>query len=127
MNEQPKNYINEDGDKFWYLPSKRKYCYHRLDGPAVEWENGSKEWYVEGNRHRLDGPAIEHKGGTKWWYVDGKRHRLDGPAIEHEGGTKWWYVDDKLLPMEEVEEWLEENNIDLKTEEGQMAFTLRWT
>ena len=104
MNEQSKSYIDEYGAKIWYLPSKGKDHVHRLDGPAIEDENG-----------------------TKQWWVDGERHRLDGTAFEGADGTKYWYVDDKLLPTKEVETWLEENNIDLTTEEGQMAFKLRWS
>jgi len=30
---------------------------HREDGPAVEWYNGSKEWYKNAKLHREDGPA----------------------------------------------------------------------
>ena len=59
MNEQPKNYTTTYGDKFWYLPSKGRGYYHRLDGPAIEWKYGTKAWWVDGKRHRLDGPAIE--------------------------------------------------------------------
>ena len=126
MNEQPKNYTTY-GDKFWYLPSKGKDHYHRLDGPAVEWKNGSKEWWIDDKRHRSDGPAIEYVGGTKYWYVDGKLHRIDGPALEYKDGTKEWWINGKNLPTEEVEDWLEENDVDLKTEAGQMAFKLRWS
>ena len=126
MEEQSKSYINEAGDRVWYLPSKGKDYYHRLDGPAVEWEDGLKAWYIDDKRHRLDGPSIENEGGTKWWYVDGRRHRIDGPAFEGADGSKRWFVDGKELPKEEVETWLEENDIDLKTKEGQMAFKLRW-
>jgi len=25
---------------------------HRLDGPAIEWANGGKEWWVDGKLHR---------------------------------------------------------------------------
>ena len=77
--EQSKSYINEDGDKTWYLPSKGKYYYHRLDGPAIEIESGR----------------------TKYWYVDDKIHRLDCPAVERANGTKEWGVNDKKLPTEE--------------------------
>ena len=126
MNEQPKKYTTRRGDKIWYLPSKGKDYYYRLDGPAVEHKNGTKVWYVDDKRHRLDGPAFEGAGGTKSWWIEGKRHRLDGPALEHENGSKEWWINGKQLPKEEVENWLEENNIDLKTEEGQMAFKLRW-
>ena len=126
MNEQPKNYTIY-GDKFWYLPSKgRDYC-HRLDGPAIEWKNGLKEWWVDDKRHRADGPAIEFVSGTKAWWVDNRLHRLDCPAFEGADGTKEWWLNGKQLPTEEVEDWLEENNINLKTESGQMALKLRWT
>ena len=127
MNEQSKSYIDEYGAKIWYLPSKGKDHVHRLDGPAIEDENGTKQWWVDGERHRLDGPAIEYIYGIKGWYVEGNRHRLDGPALEFSSGTKQWWVDGKQIPTKEVETWLEENNIDLTTEEGQMAFKLRWS
>lgn len=66
---------------------------HRLDGPAIEWAEGSKEWWVDGKRHRLDGPAVEWVEWSKQWWVEGKRHRLDGPAIEDVNGNKEWWVD----------------------------------
>jgi hypothetical protein len=34
------------------------------------------------NLHRIGGPAIERDDGRKEWYENGKRHRIDGPAIE---------------------------------------------
>ena len=47
---------------------------HRLDGPALEYSNGDKKWYIDGKRHRLDGPAIEFSDGTKSWFVEGKQY-----------------------------------------------------
>ena len=73
---------------------------HRLDGPAVEWEDGTKHWYENGCLHRLDGPAVEYDGGLKAWYVNGKRHRVDGPAIEWPDGEKEWYVNGCLHRLE---------------------------
>lgn len=32
---------------------------HREDGPAIEWDDGSKEWVLDGRYHRDDGPAVE--------------------------------------------------------------------
>ena len=69
--------------------------FHRTDGPAVEYSNGDKFWYVEGKPHRTDGPAIERSSGTKEWYVEGKLHRLDGPAMEWSNGSKFWFVEGK--------------------------------
>ena len=44
---------------------------HNFTG-IVTWGNGDKEWFVNGKLHRLDGPAVEFADGTKVWYIDGK-------------------------------------------------------
>ena len=75
-----------DGTKEWYQSGQR----HRLDGPAIEYTSGKKEWYQNGQRHRLDGPAVEYASGSKEWFQKGQRHRLDGPAIESANGDKYW-------------------------------------
>jgi len=36
--------INHYGDKFWILEGK----FHREDGPAVEFADGTKAWYYQG-------------------------------------------------------------------------------
>ena len=46
--------------------------YHRLDGPAIEFFNGDKEWYQNGLLHRIDGPAVECANGEKYWHYKGK-------------------------------------------------------
>ena len=65
---------------------------HRTDGPAVEYADGSKEWYLNGDLHRTDGYAVEYVSGSKLWYLNGKLHREDGPAVEYADGTKLWYL-----------------------------------
>ena len=45
---------------------------HRENGPAVEYIDGDKFWYIEDYLHRLDGPAIEFSNGYKEWYVNGQ-------------------------------------------------------
>ena len=62
--------IDEDGNKFYYK-DKAMTVIHRLDGPAIEWADGSKAWFVDDECHRIDGPAIEWADGYKAWYVDG--------------------------------------------------------
>lgn len=94
MKEYRKEFFNEEGKL------------HRLDGPAVEWGNGTKEWYKHGKRHREGGPAVEHTDGYKEFWVDGdlnrkeywaegKLHRIDGPARIYGHGTKEWWVNGK--------------------------------
>ena len=50
------------------------------------------EWLNEDDQlHRTDGPAAEYADGTRYWYVNGKRHRTDGPAFEYASGVlEWW-------------------------------------
>lgn len=91
---------------------------HREDGPAVESQNGSKEWHIEGKLHskqisdncggyvkyylkdeeghREDGPAIESSDGTKIWLNNGLLHREDVAAKEWANGDKEWWLNGKL-------------------------------
>ena len=49
------------GSKFWCLKGKL----HREDGPAIEWANGDKEWYLndeevtEEEHKRMTSPVVE--------------------------------------------------------------------
>ena len=70
--------IDEAGYKVWCLNGK----YHREDGPAVEYADGSKFWYLDGKKHREDGPAVECAGGTKSWYLNGKCYTEEGHKTE---------------------------------------------
>ena len=61
-----------------------------------------KVWYNErGQFHREDGPAVEYPDGSKQWYLNGKRHREDGPAYEEANGTNEWWLNDKQYTEEE--------------------------
>ena len=40
--------------------------YHREDGPAIQYADGSKEWCIDGKLHRIDGPAIETNERKSW-------------------------------------------------------------
>ena len=59
--------IDSEGTKRW---RNARGEYHRLDGPAIEWGNGGKFWYVNNEIHRLDGPAVEWADGEKEWWVN---------------------------------------------------------
>jgi len=39
----------------------------------AEYESGNKYWYKEDLLHRIDGPAIEYSDGRKEWYIDGEQ------------------------------------------------------
>ena len=50
-----------NGDTLWRTADGQL---HRTDGPAIEWANGTREWFVDGQLHREDGPAIEYADGA---------------------------------------------------------------
>jgi len=88
-----KNYtkvkVDEYGDKL-YLNDEDKI--HRLDGPALECLNGSKYWYINGNKHRNIDPYVEWSDGEKFWWFKGERHRVGGSFYSY---SKWWYIHGK--------------------------------
>ena len=108
-----KCYTDPRGNKFWRDQKKRL---HREDGPAVEYFNGAKEWWLYDKRHREDGPAVEYARGHKEWWVNNKSHRLDGPAIEDDNGYKEWWINDVKYPSEK-EYWLKIYEMKLITKE----------
>ena len=63
-------------DKFYYsdgtTSSVRDYSkiLHREDGPAVEFSDGAKYWFINGQRHREDGPACEWSDGTVQYWLN---------------------------------------------------------
>jgi hypothetical protein len=77
-------------DKVEYRNEKGEY--HREDGPAIEYSDGTKQWWINGKRHRKYGPAVEYSNGNKEWYLNGKWHREDGPAVELIIGINYWYL-----------------------------------
>jgi len=81
----------------WYQNGK---C-HRLDGPAIEYADGTKYWFQNAKLHRVDGPAIEWASGAKSWCQNAKLHRVDGPAVECADGVKNWYLNGKQLTEKE--------------------------
>ena len=79
-------YYNDDGEL------------HRLDGPAVIYDYGTKYWFKNGKLHRLGNlPAIEYDNGDKEYYVNGNLHREDGYAIDHIDGTKEYSLNGKFF------------------------------
>lgn len=104
---------------------------HRKDGPAVIKNDGIKFWFFNGQRHRLGGPATEWNQNEKEWWANGKRHRIDGPAVEWNDSQGYplmssYYIDGNQINSNSIEQWIEENDIDLSTEAGQVAFVLKW-
>ena len=68
-------------------------------------EHGTKSYYKNGKRHRLNGPAVEFFDGSRHWYYEGRLHRLNGPAKEHSDGWKNWYYEGRLITSSSQEDF----------------------
>lgn len=85
----------------------RKVIYHKGQfhcetGPAIEYWDGSKEWFINGLLHRADGPAIDCPDGFRAYYINGVRHRSDGPAVEYgDGDVRWCLFGKEYSTIEE--------------------------
>ncbi len=64
-------------------------CYHRDFGPAITTAD-AKYWYRDGKLHRIFGPAVVRNDGTRYWCRYGKLHRRFGPARIDRGVKQRW-------------------------------------
>lgn len=73
--------------------------------------DGVESWTCDkkGHFHREDGPAILYADGSCSWWLNGKRHRVDGPArtfIENGGDPKYeWWIDNEFLFVSSQEDF----------------------
>ena len=61
--------VDSYGNRFYYNSAGK---WHRENGPAVDYANGSKRWYYKGRLHRTNGPAVLWADGTKFWWLNGQ-------------------------------------------------------
>ena len=52
--------------------------------------------------------------GSKEWWLNGERHRSDGPAVEMANGRKEWYLNDKQVSWREVYRQANDPEIELR-------------
>ena len=57
-------------------------------------ENGDKRWYLNGKFHREDGPAIEYADGTKYWFIN------DQPLTEAEFNIRTKSCNGKVVEID---------------------------
>lgn len=108
------NNINNDNVKngmFVEANSLRWYkdgALHREnDLPAIEWYDGSYEWYENGQRHRNNAPAVIYLDGRQGWYQHGELHREDGPAYERPSvKIKEWWIHGEEYSLKEFNAYL---------------------
>jgi hypothetical protein len=56
MNNYTSKKTNENGDTFYYNDEGKL---HRTDGPAIEYVNGEKYWYVNGVHQPVESAIVQ--------------------------------------------------------------------
>ncbi len=88
--------IDEFGNKWW---KNKDGKIHRLDGPAIEFTDGYKEWWFKGRIHREDGPAVIFPTGEKNWWLNRINYQTKEDwfdALSNEGKAKCLFSEDFL-------------------------------
>jgi len=62
------SFVQDKYDNYYY----KGYLLHREGMPAIEYDDKTKMWFLNGKRHRINGPAIEWNNGAKEWWLNGK-------------------------------------------------------
>ena len=131
----PYTKIYNNGEYKMYYKDPNFGIVHRVDGPAIEYADGSEAWYLNDQLHRVGGPAITLSltcdkpfytmeialhAGDKAWYQNNKLHRTDGPAVERNNGTQLWYINGNKLSPKEIKEQKQKIALDkrVETDEG---------
>ena len=94
--------------------TNNKNQYHCEEGPAVQYFNGDREWWINGKLHRVNGPAVESISGYKAWYLNGLFHRTDGPAVERANGEKLWYLNGKNVTEDDFKRLISNDTLEDK-------------
>jgi len=68
---------------------------------------GSKHWYLNGKQHREDGPAVEYSDGDKSWWLDDKcytesEHKAEMARRNNTCDGKTVVIDGKEYRLNEV-------------------------
>jgi len=87
--------------------------------------DGTKCWWLNGQRHREDGPAYEFANGNKSWFLNDKRHREDGPAIEYANGNKFWYLNGQRLTQEEFNKRTQVQELTIQELETKLGYKIK--
>ena len=123
MDVKPVHEVDSTGGQYWMVDGK----YHREDGPAIIWADGTQVWCADGKYHRAAGPSIIWADGTQVWCANGPLHRIDGPAVIRADDTQEWWINGKNISGK-VEQWMELKKISWPFDElTQVEFLLSWT
>ena len=103
MNSNQTHYVetNEDHEKL----VESGNLHRDDDQPSIIWvEDGTMEWWRNGNLHRDHGPAFVSGNGHEVHYNKGLLHRLDGPADKDVFDQPMYMIEGKRYTKEEYDQ-----------------------
>lgn len=94
------NEIFDDDYNVIHSPKEAEYKIRNEEELATEWhlraigKDGKPDTQYHTQTHRIGGPAVEYDDGSEQWYEYGELHRVGGPAVidvRGEGEICWAY------------------------------------
>jgi len=65
-------YFSEEDDKKLCEKLEEIEFFQQENAITIQYNNGNVRWLCNGKSHKIDGPAIENADGSKEWWVDGE-------------------------------------------------------
>ena len=65
-------YFSEEDDKKLCEKLEEIGFFQQENAITIQYNNGNVCWLCNGKKHRIDGPACENINGSKEWWVDGE-------------------------------------------------------
>jgi hypothetical protein len=53
------------------------------------------DWWREGQKEKTQ--CLEYPDGTRKWYCEGQLHRIGGPAVAGPNGLEWWIHGERMM------------------------------
>ncbi len=85
-------------ERYRHVPPKRSGGYSPIG--RRQW---CESWYQQGFLHRLDGPALRWQDGSQEWFVADQRHRERLPAVVGSDGLREWHFSHTSVALEDAE------------------------
>lgn len=106
--------------------------YHREDGlPAIEYNNGTKFWYVDGQLHRENGnPSCVYNTGETEYFFNGKLHRYNGycsASLQNVYGSTY-FIHGNEVDAKQYLSWVEEQGMDVNnlSDNDKTLIDIKW-
>ena len=106
-------YSNSNNLKELTLYKYKQKIHRENDQPAIIWEHGDQEWFIEGQRNRInDQPAVIQKELGRIWFVNNSISRENfQPSFINFNNNEFYIQGNKEFSLSEIQQLKTKKNI----------------